>query len=354
MIERQLPALPKSQSKERIARAAAMSREGADRAAKLTARLLAFARRQPLSPRPIDANKLVAGIAVLLRRTIGEMIALEFRPQDELWTTHADPNQLENALLNLALNARDAMGNGGRLAIETRNCELDAGFVAALEEPIEPGDYVMIAVADTGTGMDQSTIEHAFEPFFTTKDVGKGTGLGLSQVYGFVRQSAGHVRIDSRPGVGSVVKIYLPRHIGTAADAGMARRRSIGGAPGTRCILVVEDDATLRGYSVGVLRRSGYRVLEAEDGSDAMDLLRRESGIELLFTDIVMPGGMNGRQLADAALALRPGLKVLFTTGYSRNALATDHRLDAAAPLIAKPFSSDMLVAKVRGVLGRK
>jgi signal transduction histidine kinase len=354
MIERQLPSLPKSQNKERIARAAAMSREGAERAAKLTARLLAFARRQPLSPQPIDANKLVVGIAVLLRRTVGATIALAFHPQDELWATLADPNQLENALLNLALNARDAMRDGGKLTIETRNCELDAVFVAALEEPIEPGEYVMIAVADTGTGMDKATIGHAFEPFFTTKDVGKGTGLGLSQVYGFVRQSAGHVRIDSELGLGSTIKIYLPRHSGVAGEVGVARKRSAGRAAGARCILVVEDDATLRGYTVGVLRRFGYHVLEAENGSAAMGLLRREHGIELLFTDIVMPGGMNGCQLADAALALRPDLKVLFTTGYSRNALEDDHRPDAGVPVIAKPFSSDALAAKVRGVLGRK
>jgi signal transduction histidine kinase len=220
IIERQLPGLPTSQAKDRIGRAATMAREGADRSAKLTSRLLAFARRQPLSPQPIDANQLIAGIGDLLRRTIGETVELEIIPRDDIWITHADPNQLENALLNLALNARDAMPNGGRLAIETKNCELDAAFVATLEEPVDPGQYVMIAVADCGTGMDKATIAHAFEPFFTTKDVGKGTGLGLSQVYGFVRQSAGHVRIDSEPGKGTTIKIYLPRHPGADGDVG--------------------------------------------------------------------------------------------------------------------------------------
>ena len=353
IIERQLPALPKSQSKERIARAAAMSREGADRAAKLTARLLAFARRQPLSPRPINANKLVAGIAVLTAPYPRRNDRPDDPPADELWTTLADPNQLENALLNLALNARDAMEGRGKLTIETRNCVLDAAFVATLEEPIEPGGYVVITVADTGTGMDKVTLEHAFEPFFTTKDVGKGTGLGLSQVYGFVRQSAGHVRIDSESARSHNQNLSAAarRHHRRCRRGAEGRR---GGGARIRCILVVEDDAALRGYTVGVLRRLGYHVLEAEDGSAAMDLLRGENEIELLFTDIVMPGGLNGRQLADAALATRPGLKVLFTTGYSRNALADEHRLHAGVPVIGKPFSANALAAKVRAVLGRR
>jgi CheY-like chemotaxis protein len=353
IIERQLPALPKSVAKDRIGRAAAMAREGADRAAKLTARLLAFARRQPLSPQPIDANKLIADLANLLKRALGQIIVLDICPRDDLWVTHADPNQLENTLLNLALNARDAMPDGGRLTIEARNRELDAAFVDTLDEPLNPGQYVMIAVTDSGTGMDLITKTHAFEPFFTTKDVGKGTGLGLSQVYGFVRQSSGYVRIDSTPGLGTTIKIYLPRYRGESEDDDVASTLIDGGVAGTGCVLVVEDDAALRAYSVEMLRRLGYRVVHAECGLAAMNVLRHDAGVNLLFTDVVMPGGMNGRQLADAALTLRPDLKVLFTTGFSRDALSHDDRLDQGVQVISKPFSFDTLASKVRAVLGQ-
>jgi signal transduction histidine kinase len=352
MIERQIPDLPPSPATQRISRARDMALQGANRAATLTQRLLAFSRQQPLSPQPIDANKLVAGISDLLRRTIGEAIALEAVTAGALWNTYVDPNQLENALVNLAVNARDAMPSGGRLTIETGNCYLDEAYVATLAEPVRSGQFVMIAVADTGGGMDPETIERAFEPFFTTKGVGKGTGLGLSQVYGFVRQSAGHVRIYSEPGEGTAVKLYLPRYVGTDLNLDVATPRSDSPrAIGTECILVVEDDDALRAYTVEILRELGYFVLEAPRGQDALRVLADQPQIDLLFTDIVMPGGMNGRQLADEALVRRPGLKVLFTTGYTRNAIVHHGRLDPGVQLIGKPFSMDALASKVRAIL---
>jgi signal transduction histidine kinase len=352
MIERQLPDLPATPAAQRINRARDMAVKGASRAATLTQRLLAFSRQQPLSPQPTDANKLVAGISDLLRRTIGEAVSLEAVMAGGLWTTYVDPNQLESALVNLAINARDAMPSGGRLTIETANCYLDETYVATLAEPVRPGQYVMIAVTDSGDGMDAATLERAFEPFFTTKGVGKGTGLGLSQVYGFVRQSAGHVRIYSETGEGAAVKLYLPRYVGTdRAPEVTARNRDSPGAIGTECVLVVEDDDALRGYTVEILRELGYFVTEAPRGQDALRVLETEQQIDLLFTDIVMPGGMNGRQLADAALIRRPGLKVLFTTGYTRNAIVHHGRLDPGVQMIGKPFSMDALASKVRAIL---
>ena len=352
IIERQIPDLPASPAVQRLVRAREMALKGVHRAALLTQRLLAFSRQQPLSPQPIDANKLVGGITDLLRRTIGEAVSLETVMAGALWTTHADPNQLENALVNLAVNARDAMPNGGKLTIETENCHLDDAYVGTLAEPVKAGQYVMIAVADTGLGMDQTTLQRAFEPFFTTKDIGKGTGLGLSQVYGFVRQSAGHVRIYSEPGEGTAVKIYLPRYIGTGkkAEAG-AQGRSAPRAIGAECILVVEDDDALRAYTTEILSELGYWVIEAQDGREALRLLDGTQQVDLLFTDIVMPGGMNGRQLADEAILRRPGLKVLFTTGYTRNAIVHHGRLDPGVQMIGKPFSMDALATKVRDIL---
>ncbi len=352
MIDRQLPELPASVAKQRIARARDMALKGVHRAELLTQRLLAFSRQQPLSPQPVDANRLVSGISDLLRRTIGEAVSLETVTSGGLWQTLADPNQLENALLNLAVNARDAMPDGGKLTIETQNCYLDDGYVAGLVEPVKPGQYVMIAVADTGAGMDATTIERAFEPFFTTKGVGKGTGLGLSQVYGFVRQSSGHVRIYSEPGEGTSVKIYLPRYTGADHQIAQATaRRDPARAIGNERILVVEDDEALRIYTVEILSELGYHVFESQHGRDALRLLDTPQPIDLLFTDIVMPGGMNGRQLADAALQRRPGLKVLFTTGYTRNAIVHQGRLDPGVQMIGKPFSMEALASKVRDIL---
>ncbi|MEA2726588.1 MAG: hypothetical protein QOF70_1063 [Acetobacteraceae bacterium] len=352
IIERQLPQLPASPAVLRIGRAREMALKGVNRAALLTQRLLAFSRQQPLLPQSVDANKLVSGIADLLRRTIGEAVSLETVVAGALWSTHVDPNQLENALVNLAVNARDAMPNGGKLTIETENCYLDDGYVGTLAEPVVAGQYVMIAVADSGVGMNKDTVQRAFEPFFTTKDVGKGTGLGLSQVYGFVRQSAGHVRIYSEIGEGTAVKIYLPRYFGAdqKSEVSVAARISPR-AIGSECILVVEDDEALRTYTTEILSELGYWVLPARHGPEAIRLLEGPQRVDLLFTDIVMPGGMNGRKLADEAILRRPGLKVLFTTGYTRNAIVHHGRLDPGVQLIGKPYSMDALATKVRIIL---
>jgi CheY-like chemotaxis protein len=291
----------------------------------------------------------VAGICELLRRTLGEAVELETVLAGGLWLTFADSNQLENAVLNLALNARDAMPNGGKLTIETANCYLDEAYVGDIAEPVMSGQYVMIAIADTGAGMDKATLEKAFEPFFTTKDIGKGTGLGLSQVYGFVRQSAGHVKIYSEAGEGTTVKIYLPRHRGESdsmkpQDVPSSAARAIG----LESILVVEDDNSLRAYTTESLRELGYRVLEAASAAEALEVLGNDRHVDLLFTDVVMPGGTNGRQLADEASRRQPKLKVLFTTGYTRNAIVHHGRLDPGIHLIGKPFSFHELASRIR------
>ena len=334
----------------RIRRMQAMAFHGAERAAKLTSRLLAFARRQPLAPKPVDLNKLVAGLSDLLRRTLGETVALETASAGGLWLAQADPAELESALMNLAINARDAMPDGGKLTIETANVALDEDYVSALVEPVPSGQYVMLAVSDTGEGMDERTLDRVFEPFFTTKEAGKGSGLGLSQVYGFVRQSGGHIRVYSEPGEGTTVKLYLPRdrRKEAAAPGGDVGRLAVDG--GSETILVVEDHEELREYSAGVLRELGYRVLEATDGQSGLELLRERPEVDLLFTDVVLPR-LNGRQLADQALEIRPHLKVLFTTGYTRNAIVHNGRLDDGVALITKPFTFAALASKVRKIL---
>ena len=351
-IERQLAEVPHSAAMEQIKRSTAMAMKAVERAATLTHRLLAFSRRQPLEPKPIDANRLVADMSELLRRTLGETIDLETVLAGGLWSVTADPNQLENSLLNLAVNARDAMPEGGKLTIETSNIYLDEAYVSKLVEPLPAGQYVMIAVSDTGNGMDSITLERAFEPFFTTKDIGRGTGLGLSQVYGFVLQSQGYVKIYSELGQGTVVKLYLPRRIGAdvPADPGLGRRHSLATGDG-ETVLVVEDHEDLRSYSTGAVREMGYHVLEAADARDALAILESGEPIDLLFTDVVLPGGMNGRQLADAALKTRPKLKVLFTTGYTRNAIVHNGQLDPGIQLLGKPFTYSDLAAKIRSVL---
>jgi len=351
LIGRQLPQMPPSDALLKIGRAREMALQGVQRAAALTSRLLAFSRQQALSPRILDANKLVSGICDLLRRTIGESISLETVLAGGLWPTFADPNQLESALLNLALNARDAMGSGGRLTIETANAALDQVYVRSLSEPVEPGQYVLIAVTDTGIGMDRATLERAFDPFFTTKDVGKGTGLGLSQVYGFARQSSGHIKIYSEVGEGTTVKIYLPRQIGGSVDAEDEAEQNGTNAIGTESILLAEDDDALRTYTSEILRELGYRVLEANNGETALRILAADAAISLLLTDVVMPGGFNGRQLADEAKRRRPDIKVLFMTGYTRNAIVHHGRLDAGLHMIGKPFSFAELAACVRARL---
>jgi CheY-like chemotaxis protein len=284
-------------------------------------------------------------------RTLGETVSLETVLAAGLWRTFADPNQLENAIINLALNARDAMPNGGKITIETANSSLDQAYVTSLIEPIEPGQYVMIAVADTGSGMDRTTLERALDPFFTTKEVGKGTGLGLSQVYGFVRQSDGHVRIYSEVGEGTTVKIYLRRHTGElGAGDDLNRVKHDARAIGQETILVVEDDDALRSYTTEVLAELGYRVLEAPNGPAALQVLETKK-VDLLFIDVVMPGGMNGRELADEAKRRRPELKVLFATGYTRNAIVHHGRLDPGINMMGKPFSFNELSTTLRKLL---
>ena len=355
IIGRQLSGLSASPAVDRITRGRDIAMEGARRAATLTSRLLAFSRLQPLDPKPIDVNKLIAATGELLHRTLGEHVALETVLSAGLWRLHADTNQLENSLLNLALNARDAMPSGGKLTIETANCHLDDVNVAGIPEPVEPGQYVMIAVTDTGIGMDKAALQHAFEPFFTTKAVGKGTGLGLSQVYGFVRQSSGHIRIYSEIGEGTTVKIYLPRHFGADEDsAAQVPESASPRALGDELILLAEDDDGLRSYTAQILSELGYHVLEAADGRAAIDIIKTRDDIALLFTDVVMPGGVNGRELADEAQRLRPGLKVLFTTGYTRNAIVHHGRLDPGVNLIGKPYSFDELAVKIRSVLDER
>jgi PAS domain S-box-containing protein len=321
------------------------------RAATLTHRLLAFARRQPLEPKAIDVNKLVSGMSDLLRRSLGEGIVIETVLAGGLWRTLADPNQLENALLNLAVNARDAMQGAGKLTIETANAFLDEGY-AALNEGVTSGQYVLIAVSDTGSGMSKDVAEKAFEPFFTTKEVGQGTGLGLPQVYGFVKQSGGHVKIYTEPGEGTTLKLYLPRLLvaDEPLEAVPERPPQPARTPG-ECVLVVEDDEDVRSYSADILRSLGYRVMEAPDGPAALRLLDGEPELRLLFTDVGLPGGLNGRQLADEAKRRRPELKVLFTTGYARNAIVHQGRLDPGVELIVKPFTASSLAAKIRQVL---
>ncbi|MDQ7958508.1 MAG: PAS domain S-box protein [Pseudomonadota bacterium] len=337
-------------SEPRAARYIESARDGARRAAQLTQRLLAFSRQQPLKPEAVDANRLVAGMSDLLRHSLGASVRLETVQAGGLWRSHADPNQLENVILNLAVNARDAMPDGGRLTIETANCHLDENYVAA-HIGLAPGQYVMIAVTDTGAGMTPEVLAKAFDPFFTTKEVGRGTGLGLSQVYGFVKQSGGHVKIYSERGQGTTVKVYLPRltgHADTPAPAQAAGSLPLGDAQ--ELVLVVEDEAAVRQFSVEALTELGYRVLEADGAAAALELIDAHPEITLLFTDVVMPE-VNGRKLADEARRRRPGLKVLFTTGYTRNAVVHNGVLDAGVQLIGKPFTVEALAARVREVL---
>ena len=348
IIGRQMTNLPDPLALTRMERGRDMAMQGARRAASLTTRLLAFSRQQALTPQALDANKLVEDICELLRRTLGEAIVLETMLGDRLWRTYADANQLENALLNLGLNARDAMPDGGKLIIETANATLDKAYVSLLSESIEPGEYVLIAITDTGAGMDKTTRERAFDPFFTTKEVGKGTGLGLSQVYGFARQSAGHVKIYSEVGEGTTVKIYLPRSVSDTENAVTDASNNATQWTGTETILVVEDDEALREYASEILEELGYSVLSACDGAAALEILSGGDHVDLLLTDVVMPGGLNGRQLADKAAGLRPDLRVLYMTGYTRNAIVHHGRLDADINMISKPFSFEELAAKVR------
>jgi signal transduction histidine kinase len=321
-----------------------------ERAARLTQQLLAFARSQPLAAKQLDANKLVAGMSDMLHRTLGETVEVKTILAAGLRPIQADPNQLESALLNLALNARDAMPKGGKLTIETANAYLDGDY-ASQHKDVQAGHYVLIAVSDTGTGMDKDVLDKAFEPFFTTKEVGQGTGLGLSQVYGFVNQSGGHVKIYSEPGEGTTVKLYLPQDLTATAVADRPSERTVPtGVPG-EVILIVEDEAEVRANAAEMLREMGYEVVEAPDGPTALRILESGPHVRLLLTDIGLPGEINGRQLADAAMRRRPGLKVLFTTGYARNAIVHQGRLDPDIELLSKPFTFTELATKVKRAL---
>lgn len=333
----------------RVQRAVDMALQGAQRAASLTARLLAFSRRQPLAPKPIELNVLVRDMTELLHRTLGEHIELEGVLAPRLWSIEADQNQLESALINLAVNARDAMPEGGKLTIETVNTALDESY-AATDSEVIPGQYVAISVSDTGSGMSAETLARVFEPFFTTKEVGRGTGLGLSMVYGFVKQSGGHVTIYSEEGQGTTVRMYFPRFLGDMSATDEVDALAVPTSSDGEVVLVVEDNEDVRTYSSMVLKELGYRVLEAAEAEAALAILRSPARVDLLFTDVVLPG-KSGRVLADAAATLRPGLKVLFTTGYSRNAIVHHGRLDAGVQLITKPFTFEQLAARVRDVL---
>jgi signal transduction histidine kinase len=321
---------------------------GAERAAQLTQRLLAFSRRQPLNPRLIDVNKLVVSISDLLTRTLGENIALETVSGAGLWKVEADASELESTLLNLALNARDAMPEGGKLTIEISNAYLDDEYCRH-HEGIQPGQYVLIAVTDSGAGMSRETIDHAFEPFFTTKEAGKGTGLGLSQVYGFMKQSGGHVKIYSEPGEGTTIKLYLPRREGDEADISSDSSEGSDHGQG-ETILIVEDDDGVRQYAAEILRDLNYQIIEAKDSATALRLLDAEKQFDLLLTDVVLPG-KNGRELADEVERKRPEVKIIFMTGYSRNAIVHHGRLDAGTELIPKPLIERSLARKIRQVL---
>ncbi|MGA7789074.1 MAG: CHASE3 domain-containing protein [Xanthobacteraceae bacterium] len=320
-----------------------------ERAATLTQRLLAFARKQPLSPQPLDPNKMIANMSDLLASTLGEQIQIETVTAAGLWTVNADSQQLENAILNIAINSRDAMPDGGKLTIEAANAYLDDAYCAQNPE-VQPGQFAMIAITDTGAGMTEDVAARAFDPFFTTKATGKGTGLGLSQVYGFVKQSSGHIKVYSEPGAGTTVKVYLPRLVADAKEIRSMSLAPMRTGDRSEAILVVEDDPLMRRLAAEALQELGYTVFDAESAADALATLDRVGDIRLLFTDVVMPD-VNGKKLAEEAVRRRPGLKVIFTTGYTANAVVHGGVLDTGVNFISKPFTLEQLAAKVRTVL---
>ena len=322
--------------------------DAAARGADLTQRLLAFARKQPLRPREVDVNSLVIEATNLLRSTLGEQIEIHLVLAGDASRALIDPSQLSNAILNLALNARDAMPDGGKLTIETGNITLDDSY-ASVNGDVTPGDYVLVAVTDSGHGIPADILEHVFEPFFTTKDVDKGSGLGLSMVYGFVKQSNGHIKIYSEQGHGTTVRIYLPQAIDVAPDAEPEIAPNIEG--GTETILVVEDDHLVRAFVVSQIQSLGYLTVAAVNAAEAMVVINGPQEINLLFTDMIMPGSMNGRQLADAALRQRAALKILFTSGYSNEAIIHHGHLDAGVLLLAKPYRKSELARMIRAAL---
>ncbi|HEY2707900.1 MAG TPA: PAS domain S-box protein [Caulobacteraceae bacterium] len=320
----------------------------AQRAANLTHRLLAFARRQTLEPKAVDANKLLAGMEDLMRRTTGPSVVLETVMAVGLWPSFVDPNQLENALLNLAINARDAMPDGGRLTIETANAWVDD--VAAREREMTPGQYVALCVTDTGVGMTPEVAARAFDPFFTTKQPGKGTGLGLAMIYGFAKQSGGQVRIYSEVGSGTTVKLYLPRHRGPADEAyEPAERLDTRKAQQGETILIVDDEPTVRMLIADTLAELGYQAIEAGDAASGLRVLESDARIDLLITDVGLPGSMNGKQMTDLARQTRPDLKVLFVTGYAEN--ATISSSEVGMHVLSKPFAMDKLAARIKTII---
>jgi len=350
-VERQL-AGEAPLDRARLLRQAGAALRGAERATQMTRQLLAFSRRQALNPTPIDVNKLVLGMTELLRRTLGERIRVETTIDPSLDLAFADPNQLESALLNFAVNARDAMPEGGRLTIETTHCIFDAD--SKPWDEYVPRAYVMIAVTDTGVGIPPEVMPRIFEPFFTTKEVGRGTGLGLAQAYGFAKQSGGHIKLHSEVGIGTTVKLYLPAHEGAEPkDRRDTPPPALRGLQG-ETILVVEDDPDVRAFSAETLRELGYRVIEANSGPEALRLLDKEPRIRVLFTDVGLPEGMSGRQLADDARKRRPDLNVLFTTGYARDSIVHEGRLDPGIELIAKPFTANALAARIRSLIEKE
>jgi PAS domain S-box-containing protein len=334
-----------------VDRYVAAAQDAVKRATALTHRLLAFSRRQTLDPKPTNVNRLVAGMEELIQRTVGPAIHLEVVGAGGLWSTLVDPNQLENALLNLCINARDAMPEGGRLTIETANKWLDDR--AAKERELMPGQYVSLCVTDNGTGMTPDVVAHAFDPFFTTKPLGAGTGLGLSMIYGFVRQSGGQVRIYTEEGKGTTMCLYLPRHdsdAGAEDPTGMQSQTAAASGDG-EIVLVIDDEPTIRKLIAEVLEDEGYTALEVSDGPSGMRVLQSSERIDLLITDVGLPGGMNGRQIADAARGLRPNLKVLFITGYAENAVVGNGHLEKGMQVVAKPFDMDVLARKIRELI---
>ncbi|WP_313451454.1 response regulator [Pseudomonas rhodesiae] len=321
----------------------------ANRAAGLTHRLLAFSRRQSLDSKPVQINQLVTSMGELLQRSINESIGLDMRLSEQLWTAEADPNQLESALLNLVINARDAMPNGGRLIVETTNRHLDSVFTAAYGS-LTPGDYVELSVSDTGCGIPESVMGRVFDPFFTTKPIGQGTGLGLSMIYGFARQSRGHVIIHSEVGKGTTVSLFLPRFVGEVIAQQTLNPTLLPYATDGETVLIVEDDAAVRLLLSAVLKELGYAYVEASDGHTAVPIIQSDQRIDLLISDVGLPG-MNGRQLAEIGRQLRPDLKVLFITGYAEHAAVRGGFLDPGMQLITKPFTFDLLTAKVREMI---
>ncbi|RNF30193.1 histidine kinase, partial [Massilia aurea] len=332
---------------DEIERYVAVAQGATRRAAALTHRLLAFSRRQTLAPRAICVDTMVDGLLDMIRRTVGPGVRVEPDYSGEPWTALVDQSQLENALLNLCINARDAMPEGGRIAIATANRVLDADAARGHELP--PGDYLVLSVADSGTGMAPGVLAKAFEPFFTTKPLGQGTGLGLSMIYGFAKQSGGQVAIDSQPGQGTTVSIFLPRHRGAADERDAAPAADAAPPAGQgETILVVDDEPSVRMLVVDVLEELGYTVLEAEDGAGGLALLQSDARIDLVVSDVGLPGMMNGRQMADAARIKRPLLKVLFITGYAETALLDHGQLAPGMSVLTKPFSIDAMAQQVR------